>query len=149
MQRDPIAYDAALAMPDLIAAIRGLVDDERRGQRLLCRYLADLADRVAERGFDLMGGFSDVWSGRRFADVYHASRCLFGMGVRRTRELVRVGRALRVLPRIEQAFVEGRLSYSKVRELTRVARADDEDQWLLLARTLPMRVLERRVAEAA
>jgi hypothetical protein len=55
---------------------------------------------------------------------------------------------LRTLPRVEQAFVDGRLAYSRVREVTRVACEHDEAQWLRLASELPMRVLERRVAEA-
>jgi hypothetical protein len=99
-----------------------------------------LADAVeAARGRGIAGGFSDI---------YHAARCLFVMGVRKTRERLRVGRALRVLPRIEKAFVDGRISYSRVREVTRVARSEDEEQWLRLGCELPMRVLERRVVEA-
>jgi hypothetical protein len=52
------------------------------------------------------------------------------------------------LPLVERAFVDGRLAFSRVREVTRVARPEDEAQWLRLASELPMRVLERRVAEA-
>ena len=124
---------------ELIAAIQRLLGEQRSAERLLCRYLADLADRIDARGFDALGGFSDI---------YHACRCLFAMSVRKTREHVRMGRALRGLPRIEQQLVEGGLSYSRVREVTRVARPEDEAQWVALARELPMRVLERRVAEA-
>ncbi|MEZ4295292.1 MAG: hypothetical protein R3B70_09985 [Polyangiaceae bacterium] len=83
-----------------------------------------------------------------YADVYHAARCLFGLGAHTTRERIRVGRALRSLPRIEQAFLSRDLSYSRVREVTRVATAADESAWLLLGRELPIRTLERRVAEA-
>src|SRR5262245_1489704 len=129
-----------LPMAELIGIIRALLDDQRAIEQLLCRYLADLADRVDERHCGTMSGFSDI---------YHASRCLFGMSVRRTRERVRIGRALRSLPQIERAFVEGRLGYSRVRELTRVAQSDDEEAWLRLAYDLPMRVLEQRVAEAS
>jgi hypothetical protein len=43
------------------------------------------------------------------------------IGVRRTRERVRIGRAMRRLPDIERRFVGMNLSYSQVRELTRVA----------------------------
>ena len=50
------------------------------------------------------------------------------------REKVRTAHALRGLPAIAAAFAEGRLSYSKVRALTRVAHACDED--LLLAHAL-------------
>jgi hypothetical protein len=44
-----------------------------------------------------------------------------GLGPGAAREHVRVARALRGLPLIEAAFAEGRLSYSKVRAITRVA----------------------------
>jgi hypothetical protein len=50
------------------------------------------------------------------------------------REKVRTAHALRSLPAISAAFADGRLSYSKVRALTRVAHGYDED--LLLAYAL-------------
>jgi hypothetical protein len=50
------------------------------------------------------------------------------------REKVRTAHALRTLPAISAAFAEGRLSYSKVRALTRAAHLHDED--LLLAHAL-------------
>jgi len=50
------------------------------------------------------------------------------------REKVRTAHALRSLPAISAAFAEGRLSYSKVRALTRVADLRQED--LLLAYAL-------------
>jgi hypothetical protein len=139
MQSDVRDYRPDLPMPELIAVIRGLLEEQRRVERLVCRYLADLADRVDARGCDVLGGYGDI---------HHASRCLFGLSVRRTRESVRMGRALRRLPHIEKAFVAGEVGYSRVREVTRVARPDDELHWLRLACQLPMRILERRVAEA-
>ncbi len=50
------------------------------------------------------------------------------------REKVRAAHALRALPAISAAFAAGRLSYSKVRALTRVAHLHDED--LLLTHAL-------------
>jgi hypothetical protein len=50
------------------------------------------------------------------------------------REKVRTAQALRTLPAISAAFADGRLSYSKVRALTRTAHEHDED--LLLAYAL-------------
>jgi hypothetical protein len=49
------------------------------------------------------------------------------------REKVRTAQALRSLPAISAAFAEGRLSYSKARALTRVAREYDEDLLLKYA----------------
>jgi hypothetical protein len=45
-------------------------------------------------------------------------------------ERVRVAHALANLPLVDAAFAEGKLSYSKVRAITRVATADDEETWV-------------------
>jgi len=127
-----------LSTQDICAEIVRLAEAERRTEWLLCRHLAELADRVECGDPELCA----------YADVYQLARLHFGMSVRRVRERVRMGRALRGLPRIEQAFVDGTLGYAKVREVTRVAEPASEAQWLTAASELPLRVLERRVAEA-
>ena len=53
-----------------------------------------------------------------------------GLSLSAAREKVRTAQALRNLPAISAAFADGRLSYSKVRALTRVAAQQDEDQLL-------------------
>ncbi|NUO47528.1 MAG: hypothetical protein HOV80_01590 [Polyangiaceae bacterium] len=133
-------------MRELIAMVRGLLAERRTGERLICRYLADLSDRIQEQrsappGFDSYGS--------EFADIYQAAQALFGMSIRQARERVRVGRALRTLPHIEAALVEGKLAYSRVREIARVATPDTELEWLQLAKDVPVAILERRVADAA
>src|ERR1700704_192902 len=50
------------------------------------------------------------------------------------REKVRVARALEALPKISLAMARGELSYSKVRELTRVADEHTEETLLMYAR---------------
>lgn len=56
-----------------------------------------------------------------------------GMSPGTAREHVRVARALTALPRITAAFADGRLSYSKVRALTRIAEPDTEESLLEFA----------------
>ena len=56
-----------------------------------------------------------------------------GIGPVAAREKVRTARALESLPKIAKAFGEGRLSYSKVRALTRVATAATEETLLHIA----------------
>ena len=56
-----------------------------------------------------------------------------GIGLGAAREKVRVAHALEKLPRVAAAMTEGRLSYSKARELTRVADASNEDYLLNIA----------------
>jgi hypothetical protein len=133
-------YQQELATPELIVQIRRLLATERRAGRLVCRYLADLADRIhGQRDRELIA----------YVDEFHAAACFFDLGAREVRERVRIGRALRQLPRIEAAFIAGELSYSRVREVTRVAQSDTESEWLDCARHLDMRALERRVAGTA
>ena len=59
-------------------------------------------------------------------------RC--GMSLGMAREKIRVARALPDLPRISKLFSEGRISYSKVRAMTRVATPENEDALLMVAR---------------
>ena len=61
------------------------------------------------------------------------------------REHVRVARRLRELPAIRAAYSEGRLSYSKVRALTRVENVEREDELLELAEHATAAQLERLV----
>ncbi len=141
-------YRHGLSADELVGTLHSLLAAERTAMRLTCRYLADLADAMEAAGDALLGrdGACDALAG--YADVYHAAECLFGLGPHSTRERIRVGRALRSLPQIEGALVSGELSYSRAREVTRVATPGDESAWLDLACTLPMRTLERRVVEA-
>src|SRR5688572_19667944 len=58
-------------------------------------------------------------------------KCGIAMGA--AREKVRVARALESLPKISAAMASGNLSYSKVRELTRIASDATEDYLLMIA----------------
>jgi hypothetical protein len=82
------------------------------------------------RDFDDRFGFSR-WGLRSCAE-WLAWSC--GLSLSAAREKVRTAQALRGLPAIAAAFADGRLSYSKVRALTRIAQENDED--LLLAYAL-------------
>jgi hypothetical protein len=61
------------------------------------------------------------------------------------REHVRVARALGTLPRLAQALARGELSYSKVREITRVATAATEERLLAVGRAGTAAHVERIV----
>ena len=53
-----------------------------------------------------------------------------GLSHRQTEERLRVGKALSALPKLGGAFEKGALTFSHVRELTRVATAETEQAWL-------------------
>ena len=56
-----------------------------------------------------------------------------GIGLVAAREKVRVAHAIERLPRICAAFEKGEVSYSKVRAMTRIANADNEEYLLMIA----------------
>ena len=95
---------------------------------------------VLIRQFDERGGWLK-WGLSNCAEWLHW-RCDLSMSA--AREKVRVAHALKTLPAITTAFSSGELSYSKVRPLTRVARADNEEALLAFAlKTTASRVEER------
>jgi hypothetical protein len=136
-------YQPGLPIPALIAMVGGLLTEQRTAEGLICRYLADLSDRIQEGWRAPCGPTADTYD---FTDVYEAAHACFGMTARQARERVRVGRALRALPRIEAALREGKVVYGRVREISRVATPDTEVEWLRLAQELPFSTLERQVA---
>jgi len=71
---------------------------------------------------------------------------LFGYSPRMTSERLRVARALQELPSMARALREGELSWSCVRELTRVAVAETETQWLAAACGKAVRQVEQLVS---
>src|SRR5690606_25464874 len=92
------------------------------------------------REFDDRRGWEK--SGCRNCAEWFAFRCQLSLSA--AREKVRTAQALRRMPAIAQAFAEGRLSYSKVRALTRVAEFHDEQQLLDYAlRATAVQVEER------
>jgi hypothetical protein len=128
-------YHASLDAETLADALQDLVATRRQSLWLICRYLADMAEngRCGDVGYD---------------DVFDFAWQELAMRKRTVRERIRVGRALRELPAIQEAFVVGRLGFGRVREIVRVATPDTEAYWLQAALEEPMRRLEAMVAAA-
>ncbi len=89
--------------------------------RALAFYLHELRERRLFQAF----GFSDV--------VGYAEQRL-GMKKSKAYELLATGKSLAELPRLDQAFAEGGLGWSKVRRIARIATADTEQAWIERAR---------------
>ena len=87
------------------------------------RFLALLAE------FDRREG----WAQHGLSSCAHWLNWQCGISRVAAREKVRTARALASLPKISAAFGEGRLSYSKVRALTRAATEETEDTLLHIA----------------
>jgi len=73
----------------------------------------------------------------------------FGYKPRSTQEKLRVAETLEELPLLTQALEQGTLHWSAVRELTRVAVAENEREWLAVAQGKSLRQLEELVAGRA
>lgn len=133
--------DAFAIVPDA-----SVVPTERLETDLEC-WAADISAAEARwlvwlGEYDHRGGWK-AW-GVRSAAHWASWRCAISLHA--AQEKVRVARALRDLPRLTEAFCEGRLSFSKVRAVTRVATRFDEDMWLRLAGSATASELERIVA---
>ena len=123
--------------------------DEHDELRRLGERIADLAASInAAEGrmmallsdFDRRGGWKDD-----FGSCAEWLAWRTGTKVGPARERVRAARALEDLPRTAEALRRGRLSYAKVRAITRVATPESEEKLLEFARTASAAKLEQRV----
>lgn len=88
---------------------------------------AELVQLSAE--YDGVGG----WMGVGLRSCAHWLSIHAGVDVGTGAEMVRTGHALETLPQLAEAFADGRLSFDKVRRVTRVAVPEDEGVWLDVA----------------
>src|SRR5215471_12396703 len=129
--------------PDADIAIDGVVPLERVEAQICelaghlaaatCRFLVLLGDFDARRGWA-------SWEMSSCA-AWLSWKCQMSSGT--AREHVRVARALRDLPVIRARFAAARLSYAKVRALTRIATAATEADLAEIAGPMTANQLER------
>jgi hypothetical protein len=132
--RTLVEHDFVANTPQtIIATPERVVELERLGNEiaLLAAHLdaatAHLLDLIRE--FDAREGWNN---GHRSCAAWLTWR--IGLLPGAAREHVRVARALGALPLLHQALARGELSYSKVRELTRVATPETEERLLAVGR---------------
>jgi hypothetical protein len=75
----------------------------------------------------------DGWSDGGSKSCAHWLNWKCGIAIGAAREKVRVARALERLPKVSAAMASGQLSYSKAREITRIANEHNEDALLSIA----------------
>ena len=118
--------DGAQPLADLVPGLGAQeIDRELRladretdvGNRRLAFYLADMD----ARGISQLLGFPT-------ATAYAVKR--LEMGRRHAQELIAAGRALEELPKTDEAFCDGRLNWSRVRLLTKIAVPETEAAWV-------------------
>ncbi|MGH7336676.1 MAG: hypothetical protein ACREI7_03785, partial [Myxococcota bacterium] len=138
------AIPVAAPQPAVVRAVvaRGPLDLEARlvaqvrAPAALRRALACVAGRmVATSGWERLGH-------GRPGD--YAVECA-GISAREFRDLAAVDGALSELPVLDAAFRAGEIGWTQLRLLCRVATAEDQQEWLALARRLSARELAREV----
>ncbi len=122
----------ALDIADLHDRMTTLRAEQKRADYQLACLLVAFDER---RGYEGSGCIDTVDYGRRELELR----------ARKTRELLRIGRTMHNVPVLRQAFADGELGYSKMREVTRVAVQQTQHEWLDRARLLTCRELEAEV----
>jgi hypothetical protein len=113
-------------------------------ERAICAWAGRIAAATCQlltllAAFDRRGGWSGL--GMTTCAQWLSWRC--GIGIRTAQEHMAVAHALEELPAVRAAFAEGRLSYSKVRAVARVAESATEQSWLAHALCCTAGQLER------
>ena len=122
-------------------------DAEQLGAEIteLCSYIYAAESRLLAliREFDE----KNYWAEQGLCSGAHWLNFKCGIGMNAAREKVRVAHALAKLPKVSRQFAEGALSYSKVRAITRIADASNEDYLLMLARHGTAHHVEKAVSK--
>jgi Domain of unknown function (DUF222)/HNH endonuclease len=130
----PSPSDLPRSIDDLDLAIRTLAREMNTQTYRLLLLVRELDDRFGWQ----------KWGLRSCAE-WLAWRCDLSLSA--AREKMRTAHALRRMPAVSAAFEDGRLSYSKVRALTRVVDCLDEDALLDYALRVTAAQLEERCRE--
>ncbi|MBO6935279.1 MAG: HNH endonuclease [Deltaproteobacteria bacterium] len=108
------------AVLDRDSAHEALVAIARRRAADDVALLEPLLIAAETRAYELLG----------LGSVHEYCARLFGWGGRQTRERLRVAKAMRSLPEMRERWAHGELTYTVVRELTRVATPAVELEWI-------------------
>jgi len=110
--------DLALTLDE---KIRAVVNTHRQAEHSLALLLHQMAKI---RGFQALG----------FATLSEYAQVSLQLNARKARELARLGERLPELPVLDKAMAEGKLPWTKARELIRVVTPQTQQAWLDRAR---------------
>src|SRR4051812_49098916 len=137
-----MASAAVIGFEDVHAAVSW-----RRAHEELVRLSVKRAGLDFEEGRWLLRAFrSGAHRELGYGSFYEYTERLFGYRPRLTHEKLRVAEALEALPETAAELKAGTLSFSAVRELTRVAVPATEREWLRAARGRTVREVEELVS---
>lgn len=133
-----------------VAHDRGMEISNMATEQLEAELVAHAAweSKGLARILDLLVEYDDrqAWGSWGCVSVQHWLSWKCGLATVAASERMHVARAVQGLPLIKQAFWDGHLSYSKVRELTRVVTAETEQRWVEVAPHLTAGQLAKLVA---
>ena len=114
------------------------------------REITDLCAQINAASYRLLQLIAELddtgpWGTWGLQSCAHWLNWRCGIGMNAAREKVRVAHALKSLPEISSAFASGRLSFSKVRALTRIADGTNEAELLELAQHATAAQVEKLV----
>lgn len=118
--------------------------------RPLADHLVDLGRRLTAVQHELVTAVARFAAGNEWTEQaptaarWIADRLDVHLGT--AREWIRIGSALAELPSIEEAFRAGRLSYSKIRVLSRIATPENEGELVEIAEAVPAAQLASELA---
>ena len=147
--RDIPSANAGAARAILAPSGPGASEDDDDELFLLGERIAELAARINSAESRMMTLIADFdrrggWKGE-FSSSAEWLAWRIGIKIGPARERVRTARALAGLPQTADALREGRISYTKVRALTRVATPASEGELLKFAQAGSAAKLERMV----
>src|SRR5437867_90412 len=122
-----------LPSPVLFSKIRAAERRMEAGEREMGFYLLDLKRRR-------------VYKEAKCSSFRQFVKTRTGTSVKKAADLVRVAKALELLPLMDEAFSRGKLYWSAVRAMTSVATPQNEAQWVEYAKCHRVDEVERRVA---
>jgi hypothetical protein len=127
--------EAGLPPGELVQRLVSANRTTAMGNRALAFYLHDMQSRGEHHALS-------------FASAAHFAMARLEMGKTAAYELVSLGAALDGLPRIDAAFCEGEISWTKVKLLCSIAAPDTKIAWLELGKELNCRQLAQEVASS-
>lgn len=144
--RDPLSTPASRA-PRNSSSRDDDLPEWRAVHRRLCAYRQHRAALDAAEAFDLLRAEQlKLHAYHGCVTIYEYMERLLGYRPHTAHERLRVARALAQLPKTATALASGELTYSAVRELTRVATTATETDWLAAIKGMAVNQVERLIA---
>jgi len=130
-----LSCDTGLSGIEVERRFRAAAKIMARSEAAAAFYLAEIDDR-------------QLWRELGYSSVIAYAATASGIAAKKAYALLNIGRRLRELPVIRAAFDEGRIGWTKVRDILRIKGSFDETEVLEIALTSSSRDLEQFVAKA-